>query len=172
MFWQLLKLAVRVCVKCPAGKTGKLTTLLYPWQSIFHPNTFNILRHWSTCKLNNCAKNIGPQYVLEFVEKCSLNKFIFSMRRGELSCCSLNVKSKIAFNFFSFFKLAIPFSFLLLQTNLETGPGCWVKKNMPFARTNVILVLKPWKRILQILPLQFHGQNVVKDCFWAVIESV
>lgn len=160
MFWQLLKLALRVCVKCAAGKTGKLTTLLYPWQSIFHPNTFNILRHWSTCKLKNCAKNIGPQYVLEFVEKCSLNKFIFSMRRGELSCCSLNVKSKIAFNLFSFFKLAIPFLFLLLQTNL------------PFARTNVILVLKPWKRILQILPLQFHGQNVVKDCFWTVIESV
>lgn len=82
------------------------------------------------------------------------------MRRGELSCCSLNVKSKIAFNLFSFFKLAIPFLFLLLQTNL------------PFARTNVILVLKPRKRILQILPLQFHGQNVVKDCFWTVIESV
>ena len=53
------------------------------------------------------------------------------MMRGELSCCSLNVKSKIAFNLFSFFKLSIPFLFLLLQTNL------------PFAPTNVILVLKP-----------------------------
>ena len=45
------------------------------------------------------------------------------MRRGELSCCSLNVKSKIAFNLFSFFKLAIPFLFLLpfvsLTDNLE-----------------------------------------------------